>query len=61
MIRSVTPARLAARSRDAYDSDIAVARARQYNVVRLTADLERLGDMVGEPLRRAVAPDQRHA
>jgi uncharacterized protein with HEPN domain len=35
---------LAARGRDAYDSDIAVARACQYNVVRLAADLERLGE-----------------
>jgi uncharacterized protein with HEPN domain len=36
---------LAARGRDAYDSDIAVARACQYNVVRLAADLERLGEL----------------
>ncbi|WP_166351174.1 HepT-like ribonuclease domain-containing protein [Phytoactinopolyspora limicola] len=35
---------LAARGRAAYDSDIAVARACQYNVIRLAADLERLGD-----------------
>jgi uncharacterized protein with HEPN domain len=34
---------LAARGRQAYDSDIAVARACQYNVIRLMADLERLG------------------
>lgn len=36
--------RLAARGRAAYDSDIAVARACQYNVIRLAADLERLGE-----------------
>jgi|SRR5699024_2668069 len=35
---------LAARGRQAYDSDIAVARACQYNVVRLAASIERLGD-----------------
>jgi uncharacterized protein with HEPN domain len=35
---------LAARGRGAYDADIAVARACQYNVVRLAADLERLGE-----------------
>ncbi|WP_236793717.1 HepT-like ribonuclease domain-containing protein [Amycolatopsis sp. GM8] len=35
---------LAARGRPAYDSDIAVARACQYNVIRLAADLERLGE-----------------
>ncbi|MBC6450925.1 HepT-like ribonuclease domain-containing protein [Actinokineospora xionganensis] len=35
---------LASRGRPAYDADIAVARACQYNVVRLAADLERLGD-----------------
>lgn len=35
---------LAARGRTAYDSDIAVARACQYNVIRLAADLERLGE-----------------
>jgi uncharacterized protein with HEPN domain len=35
---------LAARGRGAYDSDIAVARACQYNVIRLAADLERLGE-----------------
>ncbi|MQA87577.1 MAG: DUF86 domain-containing protein [Streptosporangiales bacterium] len=35
---------LAARGREAYDSDIAVARACQYNVIRLAADLERLGE-----------------
>lgn len=34
---------LAARGRTAYDSDIAVARACQFDVVRLAADLERLG------------------
>jgi len=34
---------LAARGRRAYDTDIAVARACQYNVIRLAADLERLG------------------
>jgi uncharacterized protein with HEPN domain len=34
---------LAERGRAAYDSDIAVARACQYNVIRLAADLERLG------------------
>jgi uncharacterized protein with HEPN domain len=37
-------AQLAARGRDAYDSDIAVKRACQYNIIRLAADLERLGD-----------------
>lgn len=36
---------LAARGRDAYDSDIAVARACQYNIIRLAADLERLGEL----------------
>jgi uncharacterized protein with HEPN domain len=35
---------LAARGRAAYDSDIAVARACQYDVVRLAADLDRLGE-----------------
>ncbi|PXY20782.1 HepT-like ribonuclease domain-containing protein [Prauserella muralis] len=35
---------LAERGRAAYDTDIAVARACQYNVIRLAADLERLGD-----------------
>ncbi len=35
---------LAARGREAYDSDIAVARACQYNIIRLAADLERLGE-----------------
>jgi uncharacterized protein with HEPN domain len=35
---------LAARGRAVYDSDIAVARACQYNVIRLAADLERLGE-----------------
>lgn len=35
---------LATRGRAAYDSDIAVARACQYNVIRLAADLERLGE-----------------
>lgn len=34
---------LAERGRYAYDSDIAVARACQYNVLRLAASLERLG------------------
>jgi uncharacterized protein with HEPN domain len=34
---------LAGRRRDAYDADIAVARACQFDV-RLVADLERLGD-----------------
>lgn len=37
-------AQLATRGRAAYDSDIAVARACQYNVIRLAADLERLGE-----------------
>jgi uncharacterized protein with HEPN domain len=37
-------AQLAARGRAAYDADIAVARACQYNVIRLAADLERLGE-----------------
>ena len=37
-------AQLAARGRAAYDTDIAVALACQYNVIRLTADLERLGE-----------------
>ena len=35
---------LAARGREAYDADIAIARACQYNVIRLAADLERLGE-----------------
>lgn len=35
---------LASRGRHAYDSDIAVARACQYNIIRLAADLERLGE-----------------
>jgi len=35
---------LAGRGRAAYDADIAVARACQYNVIRLAADLERLGE-----------------
>lgn len=35
---------LTSRGRQAYDSDIAVARACQYNIIRLTADLERLGE-----------------
>lgn len=35
---------LAARGREAYASDIAVARACQYNIIRLAADLERLGE-----------------
>jgi uncharacterized protein with HEPN domain len=34
---------LAARGRTAYDTDIAVARACQFDLVRLAADLERLG------------------
>lgn len=34
----------AARGREAYDADIAVARACQYSIVRLAADLERLGN-----------------
>lgn len=34
---------LASRGRDAYDSDVAVSRACQYNVIRLAATLERLG------------------
>jgi uncharacterized protein with HEPN domain len=37
-------AQLATRGRDAYESDIAVKRACQYNIIRLAADLERLGD-----------------
>nr|MDT0664999.1 DUF86 domain-containing protein [Micromonospora sp. DSM 115978] len=37
-------AQLAAHARAAYDSDVAVARACQYNVIRLAADLERLGE-----------------
>ncbi|WP_239342375.1 DUF86 domain-containing protein [Frankia sp. CiP3] len=37
-------AHLAARGRAAYDSDIAVARACQYSIIRLTIDLERLGE-----------------
>ncbi|MGH3966795.1 MAG: HepT-like ribonuclease domain-containing protein [Mycobacterium sp.] len=42
-----TPAemnQLVSRGRQAYDSDIAVARACQYNIIRLAADLERLGE-----------------
>lgn len=35
---------LAARGREVYDIDIAVRRACQYNIVRLAADFERLGD-----------------
>lgn len=35
---------LASRGRQAYDSDIAVARACQYNIIRLAANLERLGE-----------------
>ncbi|MBF4998858.1 DUF86 domain-containing protein [Nocardia sp. BSTN01] len=35
---------LCARGREVYDSDIAVARACQFGVIRLAADLERLGD-----------------
>lgn len=34
---------LAARGREVYDADVAVARACQYNVIRLAASLERLG------------------
>ncbi|MPZ89074.1 MAG: DUF86 domain-containing protein [Nitriliruptorales bacterium] len=34
---------LAERGREAYDRDIAVARACQYSIVRLAADIERLG------------------
>jgi uncharacterized protein with HEPN domain len=37
-------AQLAARGRTAYDRDIAVARACQYNIIRLAADLERLDE-----------------
>ncbi|MET9214542.1 MULTISPECIES: HepT-like ribonuclease domain-containing protein [unclassified Nocardia] len=37
-------AELAARGRAAYDGDIAVARACQYSVIRLAADLERMGE-----------------
>ena len=36
--------RLAGGGRDAYDADIAVARACQFDIVRLAADLERLGE-----------------
>jgi len=36
---------LATRGRESYDADIAVARACQYNVVRLAADIERLGEV----------------
>lgn len=35
---------LAARGRATYEADIAVARACQYNIVRLAADLDRLGE-----------------
>lgn len=35
---------LAERGRRAYDADIAVARACQFDIVRLAADLERLGE-----------------
>ena len=35
---------LASRGRPAYDSDIAVARACQYNIIRLAANFERLGE-----------------
>lgn len=35
---------LAARGREAYESDVAVARACQYNIIRLAADLGRLGE-----------------
>jgi uncharacterized protein with HEPN domain len=35
---------LAARGRHTYESDIAVAGACQYNIIRLAADLERLGE-----------------
>ncbi|MCA2206681.1 HepT-like ribonuclease domain-containing protein [Nocardia rosealba] len=37
-------AELAARGRAAFDADIAVVRACQYSVIRLAADLERLGE-----------------
>jgi uncharacterized protein with HEPN domain len=37
-------AELAARGREAYEDDLAIARACQYNVVRLAADIERLGE-----------------
>lgn len=37
-------AELAARGRAAFDADIAVARACQYSVIRLAADLDRLGE-----------------
>ncbi|HEU0190411.1 MAG TPA: hypothetical protein VFR17_03945 [Mycobacterium sp.] len=42
-----TPAemkQLASRGRQAYDSDIAVARACQDNIIRLAANFERLGE-----------------
>jgi uncharacterized protein with HEPN domain len=42
VLREMT--QLAARGRDVYDSDIAVKRACQFNIIRLAADLERLGD-----------------
>src|SRR5215207_683236 len=35
---------LGKRGRRAYDADIAVARACQFDIVRLAADLERLGE-----------------
>jgi uncharacterized protein with HEPN domain len=35
---------LSMRGRRAYDTDIAVARACQFDIVRLAADLERLGE-----------------
>jgi uncharacterized protein with HEPN domain len=35
---------LAARGQETYRADIAVARACQYNIIRLAADLERLGE-----------------
>ena len=35
---------LAKRGRRAYDADIAVARACQFDIVRLAADIERLGE-----------------
>ncbi|MGH8827750.1 MAG: HepT-like ribonuclease domain-containing protein, partial [Jiangellaceae bacterium] len=42
---------LAARGRAAYDSDIAVARACQYNIIRLAAAIERFDEawIVGHP------------
>ncbi|MEV0435485.1 HepT-like ribonuclease domain-containing protein [Nocardia sp. NPDC050413] len=35
---------LAARGRASFDADIAVARACQYSVIRLAADLDRMGE-----------------